>query len=115
VIEMVGESAVPHVERGGEPLFADVVAADLDWVRTEFDEIVAANFLEWSVPPLRRHRREHRRHPAPPIRMAVPSGKESGDLAGTARRASARERSPPRAAHAAPTLAQHGGTEARRR
>ncbi|WP_407656907.1 hypothetical protein [Lentzea atacamensis] len=100
MIEMVGESVVPHVERGGVPMFADVVAADLDWVRAEFDEIVTANFLE-SSPPLRRHPRhprEHPRHPAPPIRMATPSGRESGDLARTARRVGARERSPPRPA-----------------
>ncbi|GGU23365.1 hypothetical protein GCM10010178_14370 [Lentzea flava] len=97
---MVGESVVPHVDRGGAPVFADVVAADLDWVRAEFDAIVAANFLE-SAPPPRRHPREHPRHPAPPIGMTGPSGRESGDLAGTARRVGARERSPPRPAYAA--------------
>lgn len=97
---MVGESVVPQVERGGVPMFADVVAADLDWVRAEFDEIVSANFLE-SAPPLRRHPRyprEHLRHPAPPIRTNTPSGREFGDLARTARRVGARERSPPRPA-----------------
>lgn len=100
---MVGESVVPHVERGGVPVFADVVAADLDWVRAEFDEIVAANFLE-SAPPLRRHPRhpcERPRHPAPPIRTVTPIVRESGDLSRTARRTGARERSPPRPAFAA--------------
>ncbi|MET8763112.1 hypothetical protein [Lentzea sp. NPDC004782] len=101
MIEMVGESVVPHVERGGAPVFADVVAADLDWVRAEFDEIVAANFLDSSAPPLRRQPRrprERARHPAPPIPPATWFGQESGDLAGTARRTGARERSPPRPA-----------------
>ncbi|GAB2864288.1 hypothetical protein [Lentzea nigeriaca] len=104
MIEMVGENVVPHVDRGGVPVFADVVAADLDWVRAEFDAIVAANFLESSsAPPLRRHPRhprKHPRHPAP-IPTATPSGRESGDLAGTARRVGARERSPPRPVYAA--------------
>lgn len=102
---MVAESVVPHVERDGVPVFVDVVAADLDWVRAEFDEIVAANFLE-PIPPLRRHPRKHPRHPAPPTRMPVPTGRESGDLARTARRASARERSPPRQECAAVDSAQ---------
>jgi hypothetical protein len=95
VIEMVAESVVPHVERGSAQAFTDVVAADLDWVRAEFDEIVAANFLE-PAPPLRRRPRKRPSHPAPPTRTAPPSEQESGDLARTARRASARERSPPR-------------------
>ena len=47
---MVAESVVPRVERDGAPVFADVLAADLDWVRAEFDEIVSANFLEPPVP-----------------------------------------------------------------
>jgi hypothetical protein len=85
VIEMVVGSA---------PVFADVVAADLDWVRAEFDAIVAANFLESSVPPPR----PHPRHPAPPAGTTTPPGRESGDLARTARRVGARERSPPRPA-----------------
>jgi hypothetical protein len=92
---MVGESVFPHVER--VPVFADVVAADPDWVRAEFDEIVAANFPE-SAPPLRRHPRyprERPRHPAPPARTDTPSTEDSGDLARTARRVGARERSPP--------------------
>lgn len=93
---MVAESVVPHVERDGVPVFADVLAADPDWVRAEFDEIVTANFLESSVPPLQRHPREHSRHPAPLTRPAAPSGRESGDLARTARKTGARERSPPR-------------------
>jgi hypothetical protein len=98
VIEMVGEKVVPDLERDGVPVFADVVAADLDWVRAEFDEIVTANFLESALPARRhpRHPRERPRHPAAPIRMAAPSGRESGDLARTARRVGARERSPPR-------------------
>ncbi|GLZ27888.1 hypothetical protein Lesp02_00780 [Lentzea sp. NBRC 105346] len=100
---MVGESVVPHVEHGGEPMFADVVAADLDWVRAEFDEIMAANFLESFVPPPRRHPRERPRHPASPTERATSSGRESGDLARTARRVGARERSPPRPACATVT------------
>ena len=50
---MVGENGVPHVERGGGPVFADVVAADPDRVRAEFDEIVAANFLGTGPVPTR--------------------------------------------------------------
>lgn len=95
---MSGENVVPHVERGGVPVFADVVAADLGWVRAEFDEIVAANFPESPVPPLRRHPRERSRHPAPPVRTATPPGRESGARDRTAREVGARERSPPRPA-----------------
>lgn len=98
---MVSDNVVPHVDRGGAPAFADVVTADLDWVRAEFDEIVAANFRESPVPPLPRQPRfprERPRRPAPPVRTTAPSGGTAGDLARTARRVGARERSPPRPA-----------------
>ena len=87
---MVAESVVPRVERDGAPVFADVLAADLDWVRAEFDEIVSANFLE---PPLRPRPRQPRRYPPAPPAPHV--SRESGDLARTAREVGARERSPP--------------------
>lgn len=103
---MADESVVPYVHSGGGSVsgtgprvFADVVAADLDWVRAEFDAIVAANFADSHARTPRRHHprpaREHPRRPAAPVPTAVPTARQPGDLARTARRVGARERSPP--------------------
>jgi len=90
---------LPETDQGG---FADLIYAEPAWVRTEFDAIIAANFgtgtEQPDVPP--------RRPPRPaPGRRARPDGAgrrlgptawaRRGDLARTARRVGARERSPP--------------------
>ncbi len=71
--------------------FAEVVYADDEWVRTEFDAIVAANFAP--VPPSRPLRPTPDRRPRrPTLRLPATRGRRTL----TARRVNARERSPPR-------------------
>ncbi|GAA3820688.1 MULTISPECIES: hypothetical protein [Pseudonocardiaceae] len=86
----------------GPARFADLICAEPAWVRAEFDAIVAANFGSSATRPLpphdrppgpaptRRHRGDEASSRRDPLSHAV-----SGDLARTARRVGARERSPP--------------------
>ncbi|GAB3147369.1 hypothetical protein GCM10027258_40650 [Amycolatopsis stemonae] len=109
VIEMDGTS-VPRpagTERGRLPEteqrgFADLVYAEPAWVRAEFDAIIAANFGTGAehpeVPPRRTPRaaRDRRARPGGAgRRLGPPPWARRGDLARTARRVGARERSPP--------------------
>ncbi|EHR48440.1 hypothetical protein SacmaDRAFT_0124 [Saccharomonospora marina XMU15] len=85
----------------GPARFADLICAEPGWVRAEFDAIVAANFGSSATRPLpprdqppgpapaRHHRGDETSRCDPPSRAV------SGDLARTARRVGARERSPP--------------------
>ncbi|MFD8497442.1 hypothetical protein [Amycolatopsis sp. NPDC059657] len=90
---MTSESVAPHAE------FAAVVFDDPGWLRAEFDAIVAVNFGATSGTPVRRlpapPRRRRGHSPTPGMFAPPPRGGERGDLAGTARRVGARERSPP--------------------
>jgi hypothetical protein len=109
VIEMDGTSVprpaetergrLPETDQGG---FADLVCAEPAWVRAEFDAIIAANFgtgtEQPEVPPCRppRPARDRRARPDGAGRwLDPPAWARRGDLARTARRAGARERSPP--------------------
>jgi hypothetical protein len=86
VIEMQGTSTATAQE------FAELVYADPALVRAEFDAIIAANFSP--VPPRRAPRPAPDRRDRPDSHRPRPTG-APGDLARTARRVGARERSPP--------------------
>ena len=108
VIEMNGASVprtagaglgqLPETDKRG---FAELVCADPEWVRAEFDAIIAANFGAAEQPETPRRRpprpaRGHRdRSDHAGRRFGPPARAERGDLTGTARRVGARERSPP--------------------
>jgi hypothetical protein len=46
-----GTALSPEWDRGFDEAFTDLVAADPDWVREEFDALIGANFNEPPEPP----------------------------------------------------------------
>ncbi|MGW0515779.1 hypothetical protein [Crossiella sp. NPDC003009] len=93
MIEMRGVST-------GRAGFADLICADPAWLHAEFDAIIAANFgVAAGQPPLRGSPRpapEARDRPGDQTQGRGPAARTSpDDLARTARRVRARERSPP--------------------
>jgi hypothetical protein len=81
--------------RETDPTFADVICADPQWVREEFDALMSACFGEPPVPPLPAPPRVPSRpgHPSPPPGRPAPGlGAATFPAVGPAR---GRQRSPP--------------------
>jgi hypothetical protein len=77
-----------------EDAFADLVYADDDWVRAEFDAIIEESFAE---PPRRPRRWQGWRSPRPSARRCLPCPGKAKLAAGRGDcRHSRRQRSPPR-------------------
>lgn len=100
VIEVYGTSDSPSAEvRPAEAAFADVVCADEDWLRAEFDAIIAANFATnfAVVPNEPRHdpRPGHDRRDWPGRATSPPATVRRGHRFLIPQRIGTRERAPP--------------------